>query len=194
MLADLGGEAAGEEPGRAWAAGRFDAPYLRDSMLDAGVLVETLETATYWSRLRATYDAVSTALAETLGDPAMVLCHVSHVYETGASLYFTVAAPEGDDPLGRWLRRQARRDGRHRRRRRDDHPPPRGRHRPPAVARGRDRAGGGRGAASGQGGGRPRAGSSTPACWFRERSASPKDQTSSWVGTPRRDGDVVARR
>ena len=103
VLEDLGGEAAGEEPGRKWVAGRFDAPYLRDSMLDAGVLVETLETATYWSRLRATYDAVSTALAETLGDPAMVLCHVSHVYETGASLYFTVAAPEGDDPLGRWL-------------------------------------------------------------------------------------------
>ncbi len=45
--------AVGEDPGRSWAAGRFDAPYLRDSMLDVGVLVETLETATYWSRLRA---------------------------------------------------------------------------------------------------------------------------------------------
>ena len=47
-----------------------------------------------------TYDAVSAALTEALGEPAMVLCHVSHVYETGASLYFTVAAPEGDDALG----------------------------------------------------------------------------------------------
>jgi alkyldihydroxyacetonephosphate synthase len=103
VLEDLGGEAAGEEPGRKWVAGRFDAPYLRDSMLDAGVLVETLETATYWSQLRRTYDAVSTALTETLGEPAMVLCHVSHVYETGASLYFTVASAEGDDALGRWL-------------------------------------------------------------------------------------------
>jgi alkyldihydroxyacetonephosphate synthase len=103
VLADLGGEPAGEEPGRTWAAGRFDAPYLRDSMLDAGVLVETLETATYWSHLRRTYDAVSTALTGALGDPALVLCHVSHVYETGASLYFTVAAPQGDDALGRWL-------------------------------------------------------------------------------------------
>src|SRR5204862_485612 len=91
-----------EEPGRRWAAGRFDAPYLRDSMLDAGVLVETLETAAYWSHLRRTYDAVSAALTEALGKPALVLCHVSHVYETGASLYFTVAAPEGDDALGRW--------------------------------------------------------------------------------------------
>jgi alkyldihydroxyacetonephosphate synthase len=102
LLADLGGTAAGEEPGRAWSAGRFDAPYLRDSMLDVGVLVETLETAAYWSRLPEVYDAVSAALTTALGDPAMVLCHVSHVYETGASLYFTVAAPEGDDPLARW--------------------------------------------------------------------------------------------
>jgi alkyldihydroxyacetonephosphate synthase len=104
VLSDLGGEPAGEEPGRRWAAGRFDAPYLRDSMLDAGVLVETLETAAYWSRLRATYDAVTSALLESLGEPALVLCHVSHVYETGASLYFTVAAAEGEDGLGRWAR------------------------------------------------------------------------------------------
>jgi alkyldihydroxyacetonephosphate synthase len=102
LLTDLGGQPLGPEPGRSWAAGRFDAPYLRDSMLDAGVLVETLETAAFWSRLQATYDAVSRALTESLGDPAMVLCHVSHVYETGASLYFTVAAAEGDDGLGRW--------------------------------------------------------------------------------------------
>jgi alkyldihydroxyacetonephosphate synthase len=71
-------------------------------MLDAGVLVETLETATYWSRLPEVYDAVTAALKASLGESALVLCHVSHVYETGASLYFTVAAAEGDDPLTRW--------------------------------------------------------------------------------------------
>jgi alkyldihydroxyacetonephosphate synthase len=102
VLSDLGGAPVGAEPGRRWIAGRFDAPYLRDSMLDVGVLVETLETAAYWSHLRRTYDAVSAALRGSLGEPSLVLCHVSHVYETGASLYFTVAAPEGDDPLGRW--------------------------------------------------------------------------------------------
>jgi alkyldihydroxyacetonephosphate synthase len=107
VLTDLGGEPAGEGPGQKWSAGRFDAPYLRDSMLDAGVLVETLETATYWSHLRGTYDAVSAALLGSLGDPVLVLCHVSHVYETGASLYFTVAAPEGEDGLARW--REAKR-------------------------------------------------------------------------------------
>jgi alkyldihydroxyacetonephosphate synthase len=102
VLSDLGGEPVGEEPGRRWLAGRFDAPYLRDSLLDVGVLVETIETAAYWSGLRRTYDAVSSALLEALDEPALVLCHVSHVYETGASLYFTVAAAGGPDPLGAW--------------------------------------------------------------------------------------------
>ena len=51
VLTGLGGADLGEEPGEAWAHGRFDAPYLRDSMLDVGVLVETLETATFWSNV-----------------------------------------------------------------------------------------------------------------------------------------------
>jgi alkyldihydroxyacetonephosphate synthase len=33
----------------------------------------------------------------------LVLCHVSHVYETGCSLYFTVAARQAEDPVGQWL-------------------------------------------------------------------------------------------
>src|SRR4051794_27398114 len=102
VLKDLGGTPVGEEPGNAWSAGRYDAPYLRDSMLDVGVLVETLETATCWSHLPGLHGAVAAALITALGEPALVLCHISHVYETGASLYFTVAAPEGDDPLSRW--------------------------------------------------------------------------------------------
>ena len=76
-------------------------PYLRDSLLDVGVLVETLETATFWSNLDRLYADVTGALEVSLPG-AMVLCHISHVYETGASLYFTVAAKAGDDPLAQW--------------------------------------------------------------------------------------------
>ena len=106
LLEGLGGTCLGEEPGRAWAEGRFNAPYLRDSLLDVGVLVETLETATFWSNLDHLYTDVKSALETSLaaGSPAapIVLCHISHVYETGCSLYFTVAAKEADDPLAQW--------------------------------------------------------------------------------------------
>lgn len=73
-------------------------------MFDAGVLAETLETAATWTALPAVYDAVRTALSESLGR-AVVGCHVSHLYPTGASLYFTVlSAADADDPDRQWMR------------------------------------------------------------------------------------------
>lgn len=107
-LTALGGRPLGEEDGQDWARGRFHGPYLRDSLLDVGVLVETLETAAFWSRLPALYDAVSSALQQALAEHSpIVLCHISHVYETGASLYFTVAARQAADPLAQWAAAKA---------------------------------------------------------------------------------------
>ncbi|MCX4825581.1 FAD-binding oxidoreductase [Streptomyces sp. NBC_01142] len=105
VLLACGGEFLGEEPGTRWAHGRYNAPYLRDALLDAGAFAETLETATFWSGLPALYDAVRQALTTTLADagtPPLVMCHISHVYENGASLYFTVVSAQGDDPLAHW--------------------------------------------------------------------------------------------
>lgn len=107
-LGELGGKPLGEQRGQEWAEGRFAAPYLRDSMLDAGVLVETLETATFWSNRDRLYQAVKTALADALGMRTLVLCHISHVYETGCALYFTVATREAADPAGQWLAAKAK--------------------------------------------------------------------------------------
>ncbi|MYR40502.1 FAD-binding protein [Streptomyces sp. SID5910] len=107
VLAECGGTSAGAEPGERWAHGRYSAPYLRDSLLDAGALAETLETAAYWSRIPALYTAVRDALTTTLteaGTPPLVMCHISHVYENGASLYFTVVSAQGDDPVAHWTR------------------------------------------------------------------------------------------
>ncbi len=90
---------------RAWEKGRFAGPYLRDELIGHGVLVETLETATSWSNLVALHDSVARAIrAESAaqGHPVIVQCHVSHLYAAGASLYFTVVAPEVADPLAQW--------------------------------------------------------------------------------------------
>ncbi len=103
VLTGLGGTPLGAEPGESWVHGRYNAPYLRDSLLDVGVLVETLETATFWSQIPTLYDGVRTTLSEGLGEGSIVLCHISHVYETGCSLYFTVAAKGSEDPLPQWL-------------------------------------------------------------------------------------------
>ena len=105
VLRDCGGTPLGEEPGERWANGRYSAPYLRDSLLDAGAFVETLETATFWSRVPELYASVRDALTTTLteaGTPPLVMCHISHVYENGASLYFTVVSAQGEDAVAHW--------------------------------------------------------------------------------------------
>ena len=101
-----GGLPVGRSPGEAWAKGRFAAPYLRDELLDHGVMVETLETATPWSNLLRLHGDVTGAIDGALaacGTPGLVMCHVSHLYDTGASLYFTfIAALKQGEELAQW--------------------------------------------------------------------------------------------
>ena len=95
ILRSAGCAALGARPGRAWERSRFAGPYLRDELMDHGYLVETLETAHTWSRLGELYEGVRSAIAGSLqqaGTPPIVMCHVSHVYRDGASLYFTFIA------------------------------------------------------------------------------------------------------
>jgi alkyldihydroxyacetonephosphate synthase len=97
-LRAAGGVYVGRRAGAAWLASRFAGPHLRDDLLDRGVMVETLETATSWSGLAGLHRAVRAAL-----EGAQVGCHVSHLYPAGASLYVTVLArQDGDDPAAQW--------------------------------------------------------------------------------------------
>lgn len=105
LLAAHGGTSLGEGPAQAWERGRFGAPYLRDSLLAAGALCETLETATDWSNISTLKTAVTQSLTDSLaatGTAALVMCHISHVYPTGASLYFTVVAGQRGNPIEQW--------------------------------------------------------------------------------------------
>ncbi|MGY1704097.1 FAD-binding oxidoreductase [Geodermatophilus sp. SYSU D00697] len=107
VLRDGGAIRVGRRVGESWRRHRFAAPYTRDSMLDAGLLVETLETAATWTALPTVYDAVRGALREALGRRGrrpLLMSHVSHGYPTGASLYVTVVADRDDDlPIQQWL-------------------------------------------------------------------------------------------
>jgi alkyldihydroxyacetonephosphate synthase len=105
LLRAGGGVRLGRRPGEAWLRGRYAGPYLRDELLDRGLLIDTLETATCWSGLEALYYAVGEALRRSLtdaGTPPLVMCHVSHLYRSGASLYFTFLARQSDAPLEQW--------------------------------------------------------------------------------------------
>lgn len=91
-----GGVSLGPFGWNSWRSQRFRHPYLRDALLDQGVGVDTLETAAPWSALGDVYANVAAALRGAgagLGVRVVVLCHLSHAYRDGASLYFTFFWP-----------------------------------------------------------------------------------------------------
>lgn len=106
LLRAGGAAPLGTRPGRAWERGRFEGPYLRDELMDRGYLIDTLETSHTWSRLEGLHRTVGVAIDGALraqGTPGIVMCHLSHAYRDGASLYFTFAsrARQGEE-LEQW--------------------------------------------------------------------------------------------
>jgi alkyldihydroxyacetonephosphate synthase len=105
-LRDGGAAYLGQTAGRSWEHGRYEGPYLRDTLLGMGALVETLETSHTWTRLEELQAAVGTAIRGTLergGTPALVWCHLSHAYADGASLYFTfISRAHRGEEVAQW--------------------------------------------------------------------------------------------
>jgi alkyldihydroxyacetonephosphate synthase len=98
----------GSSFGPRWLASRFSAPYLRNSLWERGYAVDTVETATDWTRLDATRRAVESVLRSGLADLGEVVfpfTHLSHVYPGGSSIYTTYLFRTAADPaetLRRW--------------------------------------------------------------------------------------------
>jgi alkyldihydroxyacetonephosphate synthase len=85
-------ERRGESEG-AWRDAFLRAPYLRDTLVAAGVLAETFESAVTWDRLPAFVVEVRERTGAALGGQGRVTCRLTHAYPDGAAPYFTVLAP-----------------------------------------------------------------------------------------------------
>jgi alkyldihydroxyacetonephosphate synthase len=99
IVAAHNGLCIGSGPGALYDQKKFDTPYIRDFLLDRGVLADVSETAVPWSGLAPLYEratgAARAAFAD-LGVQGYVMCHLSHSYHSGACLYFTFAlTPSG---------------------------------------------------------------------------------------------------
>jgi alkyldihydroxyacetonephosphate synthase len=77
----------------AWRDAFLQAPYLRDTLVAAGILAETFETAITWERFADLVDHVRDDVRTALGGEGAVTCRLTHVYPDGAAPYFTVLAP-----------------------------------------------------------------------------------------------------
>lgn len=89
-----GGMGVGKGPGTLYDQKKYDTPYLRDFMLDHGMVCDVSETTTPWRHAAEIHERtvarVHEALAE-IGKRGAVFCHLSHSYHSGACQYFTFA-------------------------------------------------------------------------------------------------------
>ena len=71
---------------KSWEKGRFNDPYLRDTLLDFGIMTDTLECTVNWSNMEKVHREVR-KVCHALPD-TIVTTHMSHCYPQGANLYF----------------------------------------------------------------------------------------------------------
>lgn len=94
--------------GKQWEKSRFKSPYLRNTLWEAGYAIDTLETATTWTRVPAMVASIEAALRgglEKQGEKVHAFSHLSSVYPTGSSIYSTYIFRIAHDPeetLARW--------------------------------------------------------------------------------------------
>lgn len=81
----------GATPTKKWLEQRFSGAYLRDPLMDIGIMTDTLETAVTWENLIPLWKAVHSYMRQR--PKTISMTHISHVYENGANLYFTFLSP-----------------------------------------------------------------------------------------------------
>jgi alkyldihydroxyacetonephosphate synthase len=86
-----------------WREAFIKMPYIRDMLVQLGILADTFETAITWDRFPAFHEAVVGATREALGQPCRVSCRFTHLYPDGPAPYYTVLAPaRRGDEIAQW--------------------------------------------------------------------------------------------
>ena len=92
----------GTSPGKNWVRSRFNMPYLRNHFMERGVGVDTLETSITYDRILGLHENVNLSIRK-VQPVCNTLCHISHSYPEGASLYFTIIFPlDTKNPIEQW--------------------------------------------------------------------------------------------
>jgi alkyldihydroxyacetonephosphate synthase len=75
---------------KGWEKGRFSDPYLRDTMQDFGLVMDTMECSVNWSNMSKVHREVRAYVKSR--PKTICMTHMSHVYPQGANLYWIFIA------------------------------------------------------------------------------------------------------
>jgi alkyldihydroxyacetonephosphate synthase len=98
--ADTGGtddadDGDGSDEGE-WRDSFVEAPYMFNSLVSMGVLVDTFETAVTWDQFPALHEAIEERVMGAMEDECgagFLSCRFTHAYEDGPAPYYTLLAP-----------------------------------------------------------------------------------------------------
>ena len=79
---------------KGWEKGRFNDPYMRDTMQDFGIVTDTMECSVNWSNMSRVHAEVRAYCKSRPNTICMT--HMSHVYPQGANLYWIFIAKMSD--------------------------------------------------------------------------------------------------
>ncbi len=75
---------------QAWEKSRFTDPFMREDLMDYGVLIDTLECAVTWENLSRVHESVRSYIKQR--PKTICMTHLSHAYPQGGNLYFIFVA------------------------------------------------------------------------------------------------------
>lgn len=90
----------GQLIGKTWEKNRFHSPYLRDSLWEHGLGVDTLETAITWDKTTDLMQTIEQSAHDSFAkfdERVHAFTHLSHTYPSGSSIYSTFIFRLGED-------------------------------------------------------------------------------------------------
>ncbi len=79
-----------------WEDNRYHTPYLRDTMMEHRIFIDTMETVVSWDKVMTMHETVTAALQNCEAfhkEKGIVMSHISHIYFHGACMYFIILCP-----------------------------------------------------------------------------------------------------
>jgi len=86
----------GSKIGEKWEEGRYKTPYLRDSMVEHRILIDTMETMVSWHDVLRLHRNLGIELSKSKAfnkEKGIYMAHISHIYPHACCLYVTLLTP-----------------------------------------------------------------------------------------------------